>query len=142
MATELSQAVVDGTRQILADSLGLPSPQNIELTAYVKDDLGAESIDFLDIFQQAELRFGIRINQGDFAPELRPPEDDQAWEADINRELTPAELQKLKDRLPTSTHDRIRTGLHVYDILRLVTVEALAAFFQTKVNQLAQPAGA
>ena len=116
------------------------SVRGIELTAYVKNDLGAESIDFLDIFQQAELKFGIRINQGDLAPELRPPEDDDAWESDINRELTPAELAKLRDRLPESTHGQIRQGLHVYDILRLITVEALAVFFQTKVNQLSQSA--
>jgi len=134
MSVMISNAVLEMTKQILADSLGIKE-SDISLHSYIKEDLGAESIDFLDIFQQAELKFGIRIDEGDLAPELRPPDDDEGWEVDINRELNEPELEKLRSRLPESVHERITPGLHVYEILGLINVETLAGFFQQKVSQ-------
>lgn len=128
----ISERVLKITKEILSESLGV-SADEITLKSYLIEDLGSESIDFLDIFHLAEIQLGIRITEGDLAPELRPPADDEEWEEDINRELKEDELQKLRDRLPASTHDRIVPGLHVYEIVRLINVEALASFFEGKV---------
>src|SRR5437899_981332 len=110
----ISEEVLKTTREILAESLGV-SEEEIKLESYLIEDLGAESIDFLDIFQLAEMRLGIRISEADIAPDLRPSEDesDEASEQDINRLLTDEELEELKGHLPPSTHDRIKPGLHV-----------------------------
>ena len=118
------------TKEILMESLGV-SPDEVKLNSYLIDNLGAESIDFLDIFYQAELKVGIRITEADIAPELRRQEGDE--EPDVNRKLTETELEELKKRLPPSTHDRIVPGLRVYEIMRLVNVEMLVNFFESKL---------
>ena len=132
----ISPHVLETTRQILSESLGV-SDEEVQLTSYLIDDLGAESIDFLDIFHLAEVRLGIRISEADFGPQgTMEHTDDEEWEADVNRDLTPAELDEMREKMPLSTHDRIVPGLHVYEIIRLVNVEMLATFFDRKVSEL------
>lgn len=118
------------TIEILMESLGV-SPDEVKLNSYLIDNLCAESIDFLDIFYQAELRLGIRISEANIAPELRFQQGDE--EPNVSRELTEIELEELKERLPPSMHDRIVPGLRINEIMRLVTVEDLANFFHSKV---------
>jgi acyl carrier protein len=123
-------------REILVDSLGV-TPEEVTLESYLIDDLGAESIDLLDVFYQAEKRLGIRISEADIAPEFRPPPDaNEEWEPDVNRELTAEELQVLRERLPPSAHERIVPGLCVYEIVRLFNVECLVNFLDAKVVAL------
>lgn len=130
--------IFEATREILVESLGV-SADEVKPTSYLIDELGAESIDFLDIFYLAESKLKIRITQDDFAAEIRrsrkSPAQEEGIEWDAGRMLTDEELLELAAHLPVSTHDRIKKGLRVRDIIRLVNVEALAEFFAEKVKQ-------
>src|ERR1700760_1771658 len=53
---------------VLVNALGVDE-EEVTPTAIVKDDLGAESIDFLDIMFQLEKAFGIKIPKGEMMPE-------------------------------------------------------------------------
>ena len=57
-------------QDILADSLGVDEDE-VTPQAVLRDDLGAESIDYLDIQFRLEKAFGIKIEKGEmFNPEL------------------------------------------------------------------------
>ena len=53
---------------VLVDALGVDE-EEVTPTAVVRDDLGAESIDFLDIMFRLEKAFGIKIPKGEMMPE-------------------------------------------------------------------------
>lgn len=136
----ISDEVMAATREILVESLGV-SPSEVVPSANLVTDLGAESIDFLDIFESAELRFQIRISQADFTADFRGDSEDDG-EMEFNRLLTDSEIELLKSRLPRSTHDRIKSGLRVSDIGHLINVETLATFFESKLAAKRAMAGA
>ncbi|MDB5304574.1 MAG: phosphopantetheine-binding protein, partial [Phycisphaerales bacterium] len=54
---------------VLVDALGVDE-EEIKPDAVIKDDLGAESIDFLDISFRLEKAFGIKIGKGEMMPDL------------------------------------------------------------------------
>ena len=70
--------------------------EEIKPTSTLQGDLGAESIDFLDIVFRLERNFGIKIPRGELFPEnlMADPE----WVAD--GKLTPKGVDELKTRLP------------------------------------------
>src|SRR3954469_20674651 len=53
---------------VLVDALGVDE-EEVTPNAVIKDDLGAESIDFLDISFRLEKAFGIKIGKGEMMPE-------------------------------------------------------------------------
>src|SRR5438270_8955525 len=53
---------------VLVDALGVDE-EEVTPNAVIKDDLGAESIDFLDIVFRLEKAFGIKIPRGEMMPE-------------------------------------------------------------------------
>jgi acyl carrier protein len=55
-------------RRVLADSLGVDEDE-ITPAGRLQEDLGAESIDFLDIVFRLERQFGIKIPRGELFPE-------------------------------------------------------------------------
>ncbi|MDH4201242.1 MAG: phosphopantetheine-binding protein, partial [Spirochaetia bacterium] len=53
-------------KDILADALGFSGADEIQSDASLMDDLGADSIDFLDIIFQIEKKIGITIDTNKF----------------------------------------------------------------------------
>src|SRR5437868_10071226 len=53
---------------ILVNALGVDE-EEVKPDAVIRDDLGAESIDFLDIMFQLEKAFAIKIPKGEMMPE-------------------------------------------------------------------------
>src|SRR5271154_4189071 len=80
---------------VLEDALGVDE-EEITPTAVIKDDLGAESIDFLDIVFRLEKAFGIKIPRGELFPE------DILNDAEYihNGKVTAEGLAMLKKRMP------------------------------------------
>ena len=60
--------IYDKVRGVLVDALGVDDDE-VTPDAVIKDDLGAESIDFLDIMFRLEKAFGIKIPRGEMIPE-------------------------------------------------------------------------
>src|SRR5437016_13237829 len=53
---------------VLVDALGVDE-EEVTPNAVIRDDLGAESIDFLDIMFRLEKAYGIKIPRGEMIPE-------------------------------------------------------------------------
>src|SRR6266576_6489390 len=71
--------------------------EEIKPTSTLQGDLGAESIDFLDIVFRLEREFGIKIPRGELFPESIFQGDPEFVQ---NGKVTEKGLQELRDRMP------------------------------------------
>lgn len=83
-------------------------------------DLGAESIDLLDITFLIEERFGVVIEPNGFEKEVKKRLPDGVFERDGY--LTEGALAELRLALPEVDQTRLVTGLRKADIPSLLTV--------------------
>src|ERR671938_834365 len=70
---------------------------DVKPEATLQGDLGAESIDFLDIVFRLEREFGIKIPRGELFPESIFQGDPEFVQ---DGKITPKGLQELKARMP------------------------------------------
>jgi len=82
-------------QEVLVDALGVDE-EDVQPTATLRGDLGAESIDFLDIAFRLEKAFGIKIPRGEMFPE--DVFTNQAYVQ--NGRITPEGMAELKKRMP------------------------------------------
>src|SRR5207237_9923314 len=80
---------------VIVDALGVDE-EEVTPTATLRGDLGAESIDFLDIAFRLEKAFGIKIPRGEMFPE----DIFNNQEYVQNSRITPAGMTELKKRMP------------------------------------------
>ncbi|KAA0212801.1 MAG: acyl carrier protein [Leptolyngbya sp. PLA3] len=94
-------------------------------------ELGAESIDVLDISFQLERAFDIKINQGELFPEgvTQDPEYVQ------NGKLTDKGLSTLKARLPHFDLSPLEADRSVQSVVQLFTVQSLVNFVEQKLAE-------
>jgi len=121
--------VFEKVREQLVDALGVDD-EEVELDKTLTGDLGAESIDFLDIVFRLEKAFGIKIPPGDLFPDnvLNNPE----YVAD--GKLTDSGLTKLKESLPHVNFGDFESDPDVNKLPELFTVEAICTYVASKVN--------
>ena len=67
MATATREQIFDKVQNTLVDALGVDA-EEVTGESTLSGDLGAESIDFIDIIFRIEKAFGIRIPEGDLFP--------------------------------------------------------------------------
>jgi acyl carrier protein len=104
----------------MADALGCDK-EEVKLDSSLINDLGAESIDFLDIVFRLERAFKVKIPRGKIIEDARG----DLSEADFEKGgvVTDAGFQRLKTFLDEVPADRFKAPLKVADIPRLFTVE-------------------
>src|SRR5678815_5657018 len=109
-------AVFPKVSATIADALACDAGK-VKLEASLINDLGAESIDFLDIIFRLERAFKVKIPRGKIVEEAR---GDLA-EADFEQKgvVTEAGLQRLREFLSEVPAERIKTPLKAADIPRL-----------------------
>ncbi|MDD5084894.1 MAG: acyl carrier protein [Candidatus Omnitrophica bacterium] len=91
----VKQKIFDKVGECLTAALGVDRDE-IKMESSLTRDLGAESIDFLDIVFRLEKAFGVKIPRGDLFPEnvLSNPEFVK------DGKVTPQGMVELKKRLP------------------------------------------
>jgi acyl carrier protein len=118
---------------IVAEALYCEKEQ-VTPTANLMADLGAESIDFLDIVFRLEKSFGIKLPRGDI--ELRARGDLEEGEFEVHGVLQEKGLARLRSFMPEVPAEKIKTGLRIRDIATLFTV----ATFERMVLERLEPA--
>jgi len=118
--------------ETMADALGC-DVEKVKLEASLIDDLGAESIDFLDIVFRLERAFKVKIPRGRIIEEARG--DLSEAQFDNGGVVSEAGLARLKAFLSEVPPERFKTPLPVADIPRLFTVET---FCKMVLRQQAQ----
>ena len=105
---------------IVADALDQPA-ERVTLDASLVDDLGAESIDFLDIVFRLEREFKVKIPRGKAMEEARGELSEEEFEQ--GGIVTDAGVSKIRAYLSEVPADRIKTPLKAAEIPKLFTTE-------------------
>jgi acyl carrier protein len=125
-----SDAVYGKVARVLVESLNVDE-DDLTPTATLQGDLGAESIDFLDIVFRLEREFGIRIPRGELFPES-VFQGDRDFVRD--GQVTEQGMGELRLRMPyadLSAFDRDRRLTAVPD---LFTVGLVARYVEWKLG--------
>ena len=120
--------VFEKIRDILANALGI-EPEAVTSEARLTDDLGAESIDFLDIGFQMEKAFGIPIKPNEMLLGDSPSE-----EYVQNGKVTATGLAELRRRMPHARLDRLEETHDVRDFRGIFTVDSLVQFVMARIS--------
>ena len=104
----------------MADALGC-DVEEVKLDASLIDDLGAESIDFLDIVFRLERTFKVKIPRGKIVEEARG--DLSEAEFDQGGVVSAAGFERLKSFLNEVPAERFKSPMKVAEIPRLFTTE-------------------
>ena len=99
-------------------------------SATLQGDLGAESIDFLDIVFRLEREFGITIPRGELFPETIL---DGQPEFVRDGEVTDFGMAELRSRLPYADLDRFDGHRRLASLADLFTVDLLARYVAWKL---------
>jgi acyl carrier protein len=121
--------IFEKIRTALVDALGVDEDE-VTPEATLVGDLGAESIDFLDIVFRLEKAFAIKIPRGELFPEdvLTNP---QYVKDGMVTETGVAELRK---RMPFADLDGFAKNPVVQDFANLLTVADMCRFVEGKVE--------
>ena len=115
---------------VLVDALGVDEDE-VKPDATLMGDLGAESIDFLDIVFRMEKAFGIKIPR----EELFPAEGLVSNKDFVsNGKLTHQGIEELRKRMPHTDFSEFVEDPSVNKIGDLFTVDALVNFVDGKLN--------
>lgn len=126
------EALLEGVRQCIADVLLITEMERITLKSSLVADLGADSLDFLDLVFQLEERFSVKISRGEvnLFGNLELPEE----EAHQNGVLTRKALDKLKDLMPEVDPSVFQPGLTVAAVPKLLTTETFVNIVRRKLE--------
>ena len=105
--------------------------EEIKPTATLQGDLGAESIDFLDIVFRLEREFGIKIPRGELFPESIFQGDPEFVQ---DGRVTDKGLAELRARMPFADLSGFEKNPELSAISDLFTVEMIARYIQGKLG--------
>lgn len=122
-----SEEVFSKVQEALVDALGVEDDE-VTREATMVGDLGAESIDFLDIVFKLEKAFGISIPREELFP------DDILTNADYVQDgkVTAEGISELKGRLPWADLSKFEENPRVQDFGNLLTVNDLCRYVESK----------
>ncbi len=123
------QEVFDKVQEALVDALGVDDDE-VTTDATIVGDLGAESIDFLDIVFRLEKAFDIEIPRTELFPEdiLRNAEYVH------DGRLTQAGIDQLKERMPFADLSKFEENPAVQEFANSLTVSDLCKYIESKVG--------
>ncbi len=113
-------AIFPTVAESMADALGCDLA-DVKPDASLIDDLGAESIDFLDMVFRLERAFKVKIPRGKIVENARGTLSEAEFEQ--KGVVTDVGLAQLKAYLSEIPAERFRTPMKVKDIPRLFTPE-------------------
>lgn len=118
------KVIYEKVKESVVEALGVDE-EEVTPNAVLFDDLGAESLDLLDIVFRLEKEFGIKIPRGGIQADALSAEGESLKEEDLVVEgvLTPLGIEKLKQAMPEVNPSRITEGFRADDIPTLFTVQ-------------------
>ena len=116
-------------QDVLVDALGVDEDE-VTPDATLVGDLGAESIDFLDIVFRLEKSFNIKVPRGELFPE------DILTNAEYVRDgkVTAEGLKQLRERMPFADLDAFSANPNVKDFGNMLTVQDMCRYVESKVE--------
>ena len=125
--------VFEKVQAALVDALGVDDDE-VTAEATLVGDLGAESIDFLDIVFRLEKAFGIEIPRSELFPEDILTSSDFVADGIV----TENGLAELKKRMPFVDLSKFEQNPEVQEFGNLLTVSDMCRYVGTKVGVAAE----
>ncbi len=117
-------------QEVLVEALGVDDDE-VTTEATLMGDLGAESIDFLDIVFRLEKSFGIKIPREELFPaESLMNNSDYVH----NGKLTEKGLAELRDKMPHTDLTDFESDPDINKLGDLFTVNAIVNYVEGKLN--------
>ena len=117
-------------QETLVDALGVDDDEATPEATLV-GDLGAESIDFLDIVFRLEKNFVVKIPRGELFPEnLATAESNLVQDGVVTEEG----IAELRTRMPHANVDSFAEDPKVENIQDMFTVQMIVNFLDAKLN--------
>jgi len=123
------EEVFSKVQAALVDALGVDE-EEVTPEARLIGDLGAESIDFLDIVFRLEKAFDIKIPRGELFPEDILTNAQYVQNGKVNAEG----LAQLKARMPFADLSAFSANPAVQDFGNLLTVQDMCRYVESKVG--------
>ncbi len=124
------EQVFEQVQEVLVDALGVDDDE-VEEQATLMGDLGAESIDFLDIVFRLEKTFGIKIPREELFPAETLMDNPKFVE---NGKLTEKGLSELKSKMPHIDISGFENNPNVNKLGDLFTVGMIVNFVETRLQ--------
>ncbi len=120
--------------EVLVDALGVDD-SDVTPDATLAGDLGAESIDYLDIVYRLEKKFAtpekpFKVQQGELFPENLMTDPGLV----VGGKVTEAGMQLLRDRMPHIALGDFAADPQVTKLSSLFTVKSLCDFVERKLS--------
>jgi acyl carrier protein len=115
---------------VLVDALNVDDDQ-VSPQATLQGDLGAESIDFLDIVFRLEREFGIKIPRNELFPESIFQGDPDFVK---DGKVTPKGIAELEEKMPFADLAKFKQNPTLDGISDLFTVDAIVNYIQRKLS--------
>ena len=117
-------------QEVLVDALGVDDDE-VTTKATLMGDLGAESIDFLDIVFRLEKSFGIKIPREELFPAESLMNNSEYVH---NGKLTEKGLAELRDKMPHTDLTDFEKDPDINKLGDLFTVNAIVNYVEGKLN--------
>jgi acyl carrier protein len=124
--------IVGAVRECVAESLALEA-KNVELTSRLIDDLGADSLDFLDFIFTLERQFDVK---------LRNKGLDQLLRGDFSRSkltdeghLGPDDIAQIEQWMPALRGSPDRDKVTPQKLFSYITVESLVIMVEKRTGE-------
>src|SRR5215469_7216633 len=123
------EEIFEKIKTCLVEALGVDDDE-VTPDATLVGDLGAESIDFLDIVFRLEKAFNIKVPRGELFPE------DILTNSEYVRDgkVTPEGIAQLRQRMPFADLGAFETNPNVKDFGNMLTVQDMVRYVESKVG--------
>jgi acyl carrier protein len=129
----LKEEVYSKVAATIAETLSMDA-EEIHPTSRLQADLGAESIDVVDLMFRLESEFGIDIPECDFHPAVL---FQQHPELVHNGRLTECGLAALQDRMPYADLSALAPNSEKKAVNDVFTVEVIARYVEARLHAAA-----
>jgi len=114
--------IYEKVKEAIIEALGVES-EEVEPNSVLFDDLGAESLDLLDIVFRLEKTFDIKIPRGGIQQDMLVAEGIKEEDVVVDGALTALGAEKLRERMSEVDKEKIHEGFRIDDIPTLFTVQ-------------------
>ena len=122
--------IMQQVQEVLVDALGVDDDE-VTSEATLMGDLGAESIDFLDIVFRLEKVFGIKIPREELFPAENLMTDSEFVH---NGKLTEKGLAELREKMPHTDITAFESDPDINKLADLFTVNAIVNYVEGKLS--------
>ncbi len=125
-----TEAIFERVRTIIANVMELDEDE-ISLDSSLIDDLGMESVDFIDISARIEEEFNVEIAEGELWSFGKIFADESIMK---EGKITSHGVKYLRERFPGGDFQEVKPGTSLADIISLIKVKFIVNYVSGKTS--------